>query len=231
MSTSMILTDAAQKIDRFNEEGLHYNLVANEIYKKRNDIGDPFDKSFLQYVIAGLIVFDLGRMMGSKKYALEASGFASRLNPKLQEIRPRLEPLMKLNLAQIDLQEHGEAIKSAYKTLSASGSGALHEDQTKSFHVGTTKILHFLNPKLFIIVDSNAARAFRIACNLPFRNTTQPGYGACLYLRCMKQAQTDISTFDLEQFQAFEPNVPLTRIYDKLTFVTGSWFKESIPLW
>jgi len=223
MST-LILENAGAKIARFNDEGLHYNLVANEIYKKRNDEGDPFSESFLQYLIAGLIVFDLGRWMGSKRYAFEGGGFALRLNSKLHEIRQLLEPLMKLSLAQIDLQEHRDAIMRAYETLSAKGSGALHEDQTKSFHVGATKILHFLNPELFIIVDSNAARAFKISWDLPFRNTTQPGYSADRYLECMKRARIDISTYGLEQFRALEPNVPLTRIYDKLTFVTGSMY-------
>jgi len=220
--TTSILDNAATKITRFNNEGLHYNLVANEIYKRRDDIGDPFDKSFLRYLIAGLVAFDMGRMMGSKKYAFVDSGFASRLNSRLQKIRRLLEPLMKLSLVQIDLQEHRDAIVRAYGTLSAKGSEALHEDQTKSFHVGATKILHFLNPELFIIVDSNAARAFRIAWKLPFRNATQPGYSADLYLECMKRAQMDISMYGLEQFRALEPNVPVTRIYDKLTFVTGS---------
>lgn len=221
MSTS-ILANAAKKIARFNDEGLHYNLVANEIYKKRNDMRDPFNKSFLQYLIAGLIVFDLGRMMGSKKYAFEGGGFASRLNSKLYETRRPLEPLMKLSLAHIDLQEHRDAIMRAYETLSAKGSSALHEDQTKSFHVGATKILHFLNPELFIIVDRNAARAFKISWHLPFKNATQPGYSAERYFECMKQAQIDITTYGLDQFRALEPNVPLTRIYDKLIFVTGS---------
>lgn len=169
MSTSAILADASQKIDDFNKEGLHYNLVANEVYKTGNDSTDLFDESFLRYIIAGLIVFDMGRMMGSKKFALEHSSFASRLYAKLQKIRPLLAPLLKLSLVHADLQAHCKAIAEAYETLSAAGPGALHEDKTKCFHVGATKVLHFLNPRLFIIVDSNAARAFRTACGLPFQ--------------------------------------------------------------
>jgi hypothetical protein len=220
MSTS-ILENAKEKITRFNNEGLHYNLVANEIYKMRNGIIDPFDKSFLKYLIAGLTVFDLGRMMGSKKYDFK-DGFASRLDSKLQEIKRLTEPLMKLSLASIDLQEHRDVIKKAYETLSVKGPGALYNEQ-KSFYVGATKILHFLNPELFIIVDSNAARAFHDSWGLPFRNATQPGYSAELYFECMKCAKTDILEHGLERFRALDkPDVPLTRIYDKLTFVTGS---------
>jgi len=76
-----ILEDAKRKITRFNEVGLHYNLMVNQIYGKRflQSI-DPFDKSFLQYIIAGLISFDIGRMMGDTKYEFEANGFGMRLN-------------------------------------------------------------------------------------------------------------------------------------------------------
>jgi len=125
----------------------------------RDNIGNPFSKSFLRYVIAGLVAFDMGRMIGAEKYVFEESGFASRFNSKLEKIRSLLKPLMKLSLAHIDLMGRCEAIMRVYETLSAKGTGALHENQTKCFHVGATKIFHFLNPELFIIVDSNAARS------------------------------------------------------------------------
>lgn len=54
MNTS-ITANADEKIARFSVEGLHYNIIANEVYKKRNYI-DPFSKSFLEYNIAGLKV-------------------------------------------------------------------------------------------------------------------------------------------------------------------------------
>ena len=57
---------------------------------------DPFDTSFLRYVISSaLISFDTGRMMRTGldvKYEIEAGGFAWRLNSKLQGIRPLLNP-------------------------------------------------------------------------------------------------------------------------------------------
>lgn len=218
-----ILEDARRKITRFNEIGLHYNLMANQIYEKRFLQGvDPFDNSFLQYIIAGLISFDIGRMMGNKKYEFEANGFGMRLNSKVRKARASLEPLVNLSLVEIDLQLISDAVKEAYDTLSSTGSGALNEDERDHFYVGTTKILHFLNPKLFIIVDSNAARAFRDAHGIRFRNTTQPGYSGERYEQCMKCAQNDITAYGVEQFQSLELGLPITRIYDKLTFVTGT---------
>ena len=220
---SVILTKARAKIATYNNDiGLHYNLVANQIYEKRfAGSTDPFAKSFLLYIIAGLISFDMGRMMGDRPYETKADGFASRLNRKLQNVRWLLKPLMNTALTQLNLQEYRSSISSAYDALSAKGNGALHMDSKKSFHVGATKILHFLNPKLFIIVDSNAARAFRLAHDVPFRNTTQPGYSAKRYIDCMEYARKDIWGYGLDKLKALEPGVPITRIYDKLTFVTG----------
>jgi len=220
----MILQNAESKIARFNQLGLHYNLVANAIYKER-ETANPLSDSYLQYVIAGLISFDMERMMGSgqeTKYDINAGGFATRLHRKLQQVRPLLEPLINLNLVEIDIQEHSDSIKKIYNALSCKGDGALHDNSTKEFHVGATKILHFLNPNLFIIVDSNASRAYRRSHNVPFLNTTQPGYSAKLYVRCMECVKKDILDYGLERFQALEEGILITRIYDKLTFVTGS---------
>ncbi len=178
-----ILKDASVKIARFKSIGLHYNLVANQIYAKRRGT-DPFDESFLPYIIAGLISFDMTRkgIMGKQPYEF----FAARLRSKLQCLRPLLKPLMNLALTQTNLQERSDNIIKSYNALAAKGEGALHA-KGKHFPVGTTKILHFLNPRLFIIIDSNAARAF----GLPFRNG-QPEYSAELYIQCMEKAQEDI---------------------------------------
>jgi len=216
---SSILNNATAKIARFNDEGQHYNLVASEIYRKRIELESPFVESYLPYIIAGLATFDMGRMLG---YSHDNGNFVVRLRAKLQKIKPLLEPLLAINLLSIDLQGHSGEIRQGYEALSSSGPGALHQNQAKSFYVGASKVLHFLNPELFIMVDSNAARAFKAAHNIPFKNTTQPGYSAERYVECMKLAKTDITDYGSDKFQALEPNTPITRIYDKLTFVTGS---------
>ena len=218
---SSILENPEFKITQFNEQGLHYNIVANEIYNVRSQIGNPFDKLFLPYIIAGLVSFDIGRMMGRNKYSLNRNSFASRLNSKLQKVRPYLEPLLAYNLLSSDLEGYDSKVKEAYNILSNGAIGGLHEYQ-KSFHVGATKIMHFLHPELFIIIDSNAARAFRSAWDIPFLKSAQPGYSPELYTECMKRVKKDISEYGIDKFRALEPNTPLTRIYDKLTFITGS---------
>ena len=62
-----IVAGAKAKIERFNSIGLHYNLAADAVYKKRSSLNSPFNKQYLQYIIAGLIAFDMGRMMGDNR--------------------------------------------------------------------------------------------------------------------------------------------------------------------
>lgn len=100
---SLILENAALKIARFNENGWHYNLVVHEIYRVRSQIKNPFGESYLPYIIAGLATFDMGRMMGTRKYSLNNGCFAARLLSKLQQVKRLLEPLLIFNLISIDL--------------------------------------------------------------------------------------------------------------------------------
>lgn len=216
-----ILENAKVKIEEFNRIGLHYNLVANQIYTKRLvEDTDPFSQYFLRYIVAGLISFNMERMMGKAKYD-DQSGFLVRLKTKCSKIRSTLETLIDLRLTHIDLRQYEQAITESYGTFSANGSGALNEDRRDHFYVGAAKVLHFLNPELFIIVDSNAARAFRMAHNVKFTKSTQHGYSSERYIECMLFAQQDIMAYGEKQFEALDPGIPLTRIYDKLTFMTG----------
>jgi len=85
--------------------------------------------------------------------------------------------------------------------------------------------MHFINPELFIIIDSNSARALEIAHNIGYRNTTQPGYCDAKYIESLRHAQTDIIAFGINEFCLLEKEIPMARIYDKLAFTTGSnWF-------
>jgi len=231
MKDNLILRKAERKIAEFNRIGLHYNLVAKAIYGERCTCADPFSRRFMQCIIAGLISFDMRRMMGKVEdaYGFRGKGFGSRLDPKLRQIRPILTPLMNLSLIGIDLQQHKDAMVTAYDILSDDQKGRLSENKKEHFYVGATKILHFLNPTLFIIVDSNAAVAFREAHHVKFRKGSLPGYSAERYMECMGCAQKDIQEYSRdhpEGFEALEPGTPITRIYDKLTFITGMKLKR-----
>lgn len=220
----MILENALEKINRYNQLCVHYNLVAESIYRARNLHNDLFGASFLPYLVAGLISFDLGRMMGKgaeSRYDPERNGFAKTLMNKLQEIRQHLQHLTHLNLADIDVVKEHDNIAAAYRHLSSGGHNSLHQTG-KEFHVGATKIMHFINPTLFIIVDSYSARALNLVHNVEYRNTKQPGYSDAKYIERLRQVQVDIKTFGVTEFCSLEIGTPMARIYDKLSFATGS---------
>lgn len=221
----MILSNAREKINRYNQLCVHYNLVADGVYKARGSLNDLIGTDYLPYLVAALISFDLGRMMGKgaeNRYDLHVGGFACKLHNKLQAIKPRIKHLTNVRLCDADLPAEETNIMAAYDELSSGGEVSLNQKGEDEFHVGATKILHFINPELFLMIDSNAARAFRVSYNMNYRNSTQPGYSAEKYVRCLAYAKTDIIAFGISDFCSIEMGLPMARIYDKLSFATGS---------
>jgi len=222
----MITTDAVKKIARFNSIGLHYNLVADAVYDYRAQVGDPFDPRYQPYIIAALVSFDMGRMMGANathRYDKSDGSFASILETKLESLRPIIGHLADVRLPDLSPQSEADSIREAYDILSAPGEGSLNQRGSR-FHVGATKVLHFINPHAFIIVDSNAQRAFKVAHGIG------RGFSSERYIERLRCARQDVIDFGVEDFLALDRGVPLTRIYDKLTFMTGSgWPVRSGP--
>jgi hypothetical protein len=222
----MILARAKGKIEEFNSIGLHYNLVADAVYKKRTDLDSPFNKKYRQYIIAGLIAFDMGRMMGDSKtrYSIKAGDFAALLAQKIDKIHKPISHLIvsDLNLTNLDIEKERQRITDAYEVLAEGGKDGLNRREGEcDFHVGATKILHFLNPDAFLIIDRNASNAFRSHHHVSFKNSTQPGYSANKYVDCMIYAKEDILDYGVDNFRALDQETPMARIYDKLTFITG----------
>lgn len=185
----MITLSAPNKIKQYNERGLHYNLVANAVYEMRSAVADPFDSDYLPYIVAALLSFDMGRLMGSggSKYNTKTDGFAHCLRIKLNAIKPYITHLVNSQLDTLSIRSETKNIKRAYDILSSAGEKCLNQNGDE-FHVGATKIFHFINPHAFIIVDSNAARAFKLSHHVSFRNTASARifkrqihrlYGAC----------------------------------------------------
>ena len=220
----MIIDNAAEKVRRYNQLCVHYNLVAGGIYRARGEYDNVFHTRFLPFLIAGLISFDLGRMMGKgaeKRYDPEEGGFAARLMEKIQNVAQYLHHLTNVRLCDVNLVVERGNIIAAYRKLASGGERSLNQTGDE-FHVGATKIMHFLCPELFVIIDSNAARAFKMAHNVDYKNTTQPGYTADKYVECLNHAQVDINAFGTAEFCALENDTPMARIYDKLSFATGA---------
>lgn len=167
----ILFENAADKIRRYNELCLHYNLIAEAVYQEWRRTKAPFSSTYESYLIAALISFDIGRMMGKglvQRYDVKAGGFATRLHAKLVEVQPLLAPITNCRLTEVEIEDHMPDIASAYDSLAGGGEGGL-SDQKNHFHVGATKILHFLNPELFAIIDGNTAKTLRACLKIQVR--------------------------------------------------------------
>ena len=220
----MLLKGAIKKIAMFNSYCLHYNLVADAAYRKLKKEHSPFSSAYRPYIVAALISFDRGRMMGKgveQKYNDKIEGFASKLNQKMKKIQPNMKHILGKNISEWDLRKHSQKIEACYDILSQSGKNGLH-GKGYNFHVGATKILHFINPNFFPIIDSNAATALRELHYVPYHKSTQPGYSAKRYVQSVSAIQSIIAEYGYDRFQKIEPGTPILRIFDKLTFSYGN---------
>jgi hypothetical protein len=217
----MILDHPESAIARYNQVGVHYNLAADGIYRV-HAVSDPFSEDYESFIIAGLLAFDMGRMMGrGDKYASEGGGFRSRLRAKMRIIQPAIDDFIGSCLHEIDLIAHARTVETAYDRLAESGKDALNADPSDQFHVGATKILHWIEPSLFIMVDRNVAKAFREHHKANYTTNTQPGYTAQKYVECLRHAQSEIRAYGFEKFMQIEPATPLARLFDKVAWVAG----------
>ena len=59
---------------------------------------------------------------------------------------------------------------------------------------------------------------------VPYKKSTQPGYNAKLYVESIQVIEKIIVGYGYNRFQKLEPETPIMRIFDKLTFSYGnSW--------
>jgi hypothetical protein len=197
---------------------LHYNRVAETIYRVRES-ADPFSPEYERHIADGLIAFDMGRRMGKGDKRDPICGFRRLLHDKMGEVHKHLADTP-VCLAQADLTVSAASVKAAYDCLASPGPGAL-DSEGQHFHVGATKILHWIAPALFIMIDSNVARSFRKHHAIGFKRATQPGYSAERYVECLKKAQEEIRAYGYDRFCMLEPQTPLARLFDKVAFIVG----------
>ena len=100
--------------------------------------------------------------MGKNKYFAEGKdSWAVKLYSALNPHKANLESLQSYTLQSINLNKSNikQTIKKIFDDLSKPGpEGLSQRSDRESFPVGASKILHFILPDLFIILDSNARR-------------------------------------------------------------------------
>lgn len=214
----MLLTNVVERLQAYERDGMHYHLAAIGIYSARAEIGDVLSAAYCPYIIAGLIAYDMARQLGTAPYRQ----FAARLHQRLDILRPTLTPLLTSTLATVDIDASATAIADAYETLAATGSTGLHVTGNRHFYVGASKILHWLNPELFLILDGHIATAFHHHPDLHARVTIYragvPQYSSAVYLQCMRQAQREILLYGEEQLRRDGKDLPLANIVGNVAF-------------
>jgi hypothetical protein len=212
----MLLTDVSDRLQAYERDGLHYHLAASCVYEARKRIGDAFSAEFRPYIIAGLLVYDMGRLLGKAPY----QKFSDRLARKLAQVQPLIAPFMQSSLASVDLATAQAPISQAYELLAARGTGALNVQSTSAFDVGASKVLHWLNPELFLIIDRKIAQTLYplIYPGSRFHLIRSSDYSADFYLRCLTYAQREIVAYGEEQLRRDARELPLTNIYGNIAF-------------
>jgi len=217
----MLLKNATDKIEQYNSMCLHYNIIADAIYRKRTEIASPFSAEFRRYIIAGLIAFDMGRMMGeaNNRYNDDIDNFGGKLSKKLNKISELLGPIISETIDKVDITNKNiiNIVRASYNELSGKGTDGLNQNG-EYFHVGATKILHFLNPYLFAIIDSNVAAILRTEYGVGYRAGTQPLYSASKYIESLVIFKKILSDYGIERVNMLEPGTPTMRILDKIIF-------------
>ena len=238
----MILDRAEEKIGYFNKIGIHYEAVYHYVIRKRQQTRPIYTLDFLDDITAGIISFDMQRMMGPKKYFAHGNeSWASVLKQVIIPHRSTLESLRSFSLSTAQLSHPGlkSKIILLFDDLSkAYPNGLNFRNRGKSrFPVGASKILHFLIPDLFIIFDSNALRELQ---KLGVIKRSQK-YSGELYHAAMTHYQAELRNWALENkdqnfdnLQEIDPSykvfgnvrkTPLPRIVDKCTFVGDVFLK------
>jgi hypothetical protein len=230
----MILDNAEQKIQYFNKIGVHYEAVYYYLIRNRYKTPALFTPQLIDDITAGLISFDMQRMMGKRKYLTAGkSSWATQLVRKLVRHKNTLNELKDSRLESLDFTFPALADKvvTIFDELAKKDSSGLNfSSPNKGFQVGASKILHFLIPDLFIIIDSNA-RA-ELAKHHGFNKYKK--IDGKRYVAAMQLYQKELSVWAKDnsdpdfsslialdaswQHHCGERPTPLPRIIDKCTF-------------
>jgi hypothetical protein len=141
------------------------------------------------------------------------------LRRTLKEQSHALRQLLRIQLTPLSinnphtLRSRRTAIARVFDELSGKGRVV----PGKRFPVGASKTLHFLNPRLFPIIDSRiAAELHGFEKALPRLATPYTGEDYVLALEVIAE---QIKAYGAARLQRLQPTQPILRIVDKILFV------------
>jgi hypothetical protein len=145
---------------------------------------------------------------------------------KIRQLRNELKVLKRQKLERgLTSSNVWECSNKAYNMLAQNGTHSLHV-LGKRFDVGATKILNFLFPELFIIIDSRVADVLKKYYSFPYRSGTQKKYSFDKYFSAMNTYHNEVISWiqngkTLDELLSYDRQpTTLTRVLDKCAYVT-----------
>jgi len=162
----LIFQNIEEKIEKYDncKKGKQYNRAYRKVLRGRNnerslvnENGNITEQS-INLIEDTLKKFDMATW-GAMDVNIRGETFRDRLTNKLQRdnISVILRRLRNLQIESGEWQNYKDDIKELYETLSEDGENSL-DAYKRFFDVGTTKILNFLFPELFVIVNSKVSK-------------------------------------------------------------------------
>jgi hypothetical protein len=235
VSNLRILKDEATvsaRIRKYNSQpkGADYDRAYHAVLKARrgkrclvDDTGSISEES-LQAVKSTLRVFDMDKYM--------AGNFTAGLKEKLHldEIKNTLKKFSDTrvySLPQTDevIAQFKAGVRKLYEVLSVEGEDSL-DRRSYRFDVGTTKIMNFLFPELFVIADRHVRKAVHKSGELHFEKYWDIMMICQGELQEWREQHHDFHSFlrlcDFHSLLRLDSGpTTVTRIFDKCAFVMG----------
>jgi len=219
------LTEKIKGYDR-QRKGKQYNSAYRRVLNARagssslvDEYGNVSEQS-LRVIEEGLRKFEMARFGKMDKK------FRDRLKNKLQRqsVREVLKKFRNIQIESQEWQEYKDDVEKLYNALSAGGSDGLSADG-KQFDVGATKIMNFLFPELFVIVDKNVTKTLTELglIGIPRKGGTYDysfdSYWQIMQI-CYRELEQCVRLYgDIQNLLEFDKKpTTLTRIFDKCAF-------------
>lgn len=227
----IILENAKEKIEYYNNlpSAKTYNDAYKEVLNARkgnssliNEDGSV-SKESLEIIDYALRKFRMGRQIGRRKEGMFLEKLSNKLN--LDESKTILKKLRNLRIESNGWKDVKDDIQKLYNELSKGGSDSF-DAKGKRFGVGASKIMNFLFPELFVMVDSNVANTLN---QFGYIKIPRKGYTYYFSFEFYWEIM-EICRKELEEYQKRHGNLQrlldmddkpttLTRIFDKCAFV------------
>jgi hypothetical protein len=197
--------------DSMEKAGSHYNPAAKAAYGLLATGHMPRTYDAWIALDEGLTKFDMSRQLGSFASKQRKRNMSS-LRRILVRLAPYLRPLLLEDISVAAVRRRRAAIILIFDRLSQC-PGVM---PTERFPVGASKVLHFLNPGFFPIIDKRVAWSLhRINNQLP---KTASRYTGIHYLNAMEILARDINAYGRARLHALQPSEPALRVVDKILF-------------